>query len=91
MIGAGMAAQGGFKLGKALWGAGKRFVANRVAKAQAEGFNLSSGGANLSVAGNAPTPKVRAGAPGSAPEAPMDYMKYAPYAVGALLLLMMKK
>jgi len=98
--GAALAARGGFKLGKFLVNQGRA----AWGRAKESGFQLTTGQTALSrKAGGTAT---GAAAPSyKSPEAynramadldagkgeTMDYMKYAPYAIGALLLLMMKK
>jgi len=95
MIGAGLAAKGGFKLGKALWGMGKTYVQKRIAKAKESGFNLQSGGFSANLAGQpAPAASMASGGPGTGyPDGDgMDWKKFAPIiGVVALLLIMKKK
>jgi len=100
--GAAIAAKGGFKLGKFLVNQGRA----AWGRAKEKGFKLTTGDTYLSrkaegTASATSAPRVGdyqayskamrdAGSPideGST----VDYMKYAPYAIGALLLLMMKK
>lgn len=90
------AASGGFKLGRSLFQAGKRYVQSRVAAGKAKGFNLTSGGftANLAGATSEPQRGGAAGGPGTGyPDGQaMDWKKYAPIlGVVALLLIMKKK
>jgi hypothetical protein len=99
--GAAFAARGGFKLGKFLVNQGRA----AWGRAKESGFKLTTGDTFMSrkaegTATATTAPRVAdaeayaramrdAGSPidGST----MDYMKYAPYAIGAILLLMMKK
>jgi hypothetical protein len=86
--GAALAAKGGFKLGKFLVNQGRA----AWGRAKESGFSLTSGQTALSRAATPATPGARPAMAGSASEgSTVDYMKYAPYAIGALLLLMMKK
>jgi hypothetical protein len=86
--GAALAAKGGFKLGKFLVKQGRA----AWGRAQESGFSLTSGATALSRQATPAAPGRSAAMPGGSAEgSTMDYMKYAPYAIGALLLLMMKK
>lgn len=86
--GAALAAKGGFKLGKFLVNQGRA----AWGRAKESGFQLSSGATQYSRKATPTAPGTRAAMPsGQAEGSTMDYMKYAPYAIGALLLLMMKK
>lgn len=85
--GAALAARGGFKLGKFLVKQGRA----AWGRAQEKGFKLTSGD---TVFTRTATPGARPSQGAAAPMAEsstVDYMKYAPYAIGALLLLMIKK
>ena len=86
---AALAAKGGFKLGKFLVKQGRA----AWGRAKESGFSLTSGATALSRQAEPAAPGKRAAMPGGgmAEGSTVDYMKYAPYAVGALLLLMMKK
>jgi hypothetical protein len=86
---AAFAAKGGFKLGKFLVNQGRA----AWGRAKESGFQLSSGATEYSRKATPTAPGKRAAMPGGgmAEGSTMDYMKYAPYAIGALLLLMMKK
>lgn len=87
--GAALAAKGGFKLGKFLVNQGRA----AWGRAKESGFSLTSGATAYSRQATPAAPGKRAAMPGGAMAegSTMDYMKYAPYAIGALLLLMMKK
>ena len=86
--GAALAAKGGFKLGKFLINQGRA----AWGRAKESGFQLTSGATEYSRKATPTAPGTRAAMPGGSAEgSTMDYMKYAPYAIGALLLLMMKK
>ena len=90
------AASGGFKLGRSLFQAGKRYVQSRIAQGKAKGFNLTSGGFSANLAGQPSQPQRGAAAGGPSTGYPdgaaMDWKKYAPIlGVVALLLIMKKK
>jgi hypothetical protein len=94
------AASGGFKLGRSLFQAGKRYVKSRIAQGKAKGFNLTSGGFSANYAATPGQPaqpqRGRAGEPsGDSPDAAMSWKNItaAQYAIGGglLLLLIMKK
>jgi hypothetical protein len=92
------AASGGFKLGRSLFQAGKRYVQSRVAAGKAKGFNLTSGGFSANLAAQ-PSEPLRGAAPGGYdsqnPDASMDWKNITAtqWALGGglLLLLIMKK
>mgnify|MGYP006082956601 CR=1 FL=1 len=90
------AASGGFKLGRSLFQAGKRYVKSRIAQGKAKGFNLTSGGFSANLAGQPSEPQRGAAQGGFGTGTPdgeaMDWKKYAPIlGVVALLLIMKKK
>jgi len=85
--GAALAARGGFKLGKFLVKQGRA----AWGRAQEKGFKLTSGETVLSRSATPGARPSQVGAPSPMAEGSMDYMKYAPIAIGVLLLLMMKK
>lgn len=97
--GAALAAKGGFKLGKFLVNQGRA----AWGRAKESGFQLTtgqtaysrkaSGTSSASAAASYKSPEAynRAMSDLDAGKESMDYMKYAPYAIGVLLLLMMKK
>lgn len=84
-------AKQGFKLGKFLVNQGRA----AWGRAKESGFSLTTGQTAYSrQADPKPKPQDPKGMPPGGPGdegSTVDYMKYAPYAIGALLLLMMKK